>query len=198
MRKVLPIEVDRDLCLRRQLRVNQSVVAVDFDIVRHERAVEFRGMAETSAPILDHVVGENYFLMGKIAYYSASRRTRIGDHRCGGKTTEVDYSVECFAGPLRGYFDLFLGVRAALKRQSDVQHRAGGRDSGIEGVGQHAACSIGREVARGKAWCRDGEPQGELDTGGLQHAATFGGSAVCRRYGRRCLDHFYIGFTSGT
>src|SRR5580692_11359287 len=46
-RKLLPIEVDSHLHLSRQLRVNQRISAVDFDILRQYRAVELWGMTET-------------------------------------------------------------------------------------------------------------------------------------------------------
>jgi hypothetical protein len=62
--KLRPIETDSDVSLRRQLRVNQGIIAIDFDIFRQYRAVELRGMAETTRPILYHIPGKNHLLIG--------------------------------------------------------------------------------------------------------------------------------------
>src|ERR1019366_4686602 len=161
-RKLLPIEVDSHRCLGRQIGVNQGVLPIDFEILRHQRAVELRRMAERSSPVLYHVVGENHLAIGRMPDRLLPGRAGVGHGRLAGECAEVDHAAKGFAGPLRGHFHSVQSFRAALELESDVQDCAGGCDSRIESVGQDPACGVRGEATLGEA-CRGrgGEPHGE-------------------------------------
>ena len=152
--------------------MNKGVIARQLQIIGHQCAMEFGGMAKPSRPILYEVIREHHLLLWAMAYHLDPHGGRIREDGICGEGAEVAHAMECLACPLGRHFE-FIRCSTASELQANVQNRVSDCDCRIECIGKIQPGPVCREPTLSKdRQPREDETQCHLDADVTRYEAT--------------------------